>query len=70
MVTYAGGERFDNELAFFFKRSHEVEVEGRIQRELMVNARNAPVVKEETKSPSPHQGPSMARSIDGSSRRP
>ncbi len=67
VVAYTGQHHNGEELTFYFQRSAEIETEGRIQRELAVNAPR-PLALEEIKPAAP-QGPSMARSIEGRDRR-
>ena len=65
-VAYAGDQGNGEELAFYFQRSQEIEAEGRIQRELALNAPPPPY--EELKPTSP-LGPAVARSIESWRRR-
>ena len=69
VVAYTGDQGLGEELSFFYQRSQELEVQGRQRRDDLIQARREPVAKEETKSPSAPQGPSMARSIDSTTRR-
>jgi ATP-dependent Clp protease ATP-binding subunit ClpA len=69
VVAYTGDQGLGEELSFFYQRNHELETTGRQLREDLIQARREPVSKEETKSPSAPQGPSMARSIEGTSRK-
>jgi ATP-dependent Clp protease ATP-binding subunit ClpA len=64
LVAYTGTNGPHEELAFFFQRSQELEVQGRQYREMMAQAQPEGAQKEEVKSPPSHQGPSMARSVD------
>ena len=69
LVAYTGDRGMGEELTFFYQRSQEIEAQSRQKREEVMQARREPLAKEEGKSPSSPHGPSMARSIDGSTNR-
>lgn len=69
VVTYTGSQTHGEELAFYFQPNKELELQARIQRELVLNARPTISHVQETRAPSQPQGPSMARSTDGRPRR-
>lgn len=69
LIAYNGGDKFDEELSFYFQSDSDLEVQGRKRREVtaqQVARRPAP---QETKGPPSSQGPAMAKSIDGTPRR-
>lgn len=64
LVAYTGAMQQDEELAFYYRRSHELAVQAHRQREALLQVQRQGATKEEAKAPSSPQGPSMAKTID------
>jgi ATP-dependent Clp protease ATP-binding subunit ClpA len=69
LVAFNGTDTFGEELSFYYERNEELEMLGRKKRDQVAQTMKRAKMPQETKSPPSSQGPAMAKSIDGSSRR-
>jgi ATP-dependent Clp protease ATP-binding subunit ClpA len=69
LIAFNGSDTFGEELSFYYERNENLEVLGRKKRDQVAQTMKRATTPQETKSPPSSQGPAMAKSIDGSSRR-